>query len=363
MLSPMHKPSAQHLAISLTSEQTKTVRSVGRLGAMLALVLGLSGCQDTVSAPSSDSPDLSLPVATGPALFVATEAELDAAAPKLRLAMVNVGQGDGMVLKLPGGGVVAIDGGPDRTGAYSQFLTRQGISRVDQVLLSHAHSDHYTGLSAAMALVPTDCAARVRDPGYDRPDIPGYQFFRSSAGCRYKPLALNQTVVLDPQVAVELFSASDTPYPTADGTGINNTSLVMRLRYGRFSVLFTGDAQTEAERTLVKNYAPQLKSTVLKVSHHGSCNATATSFLAAVSPDYALISNGEPPPPGSPNDFGHPHCQTIDKLKKSGAHWLRTDLNGEIWVISDGTRYTVTVEKSTRDQAVCPRNCGNPVDF
>ncbi|HPH28441.1 MAG TPA: hypothetical protein PLA87_16445, partial [Pseudomonadota bacterium] len=93
----MHKPSAQRFADGLTSEQKIPVRSVGRLGAMLALVLGLSGCQDTVGAPSSDSPDLSLPVPTGPALFVATEAELDAAAPKLRLAMVNVGQGDGMV--------------------------------------------------------------------------------------------------------------------------------------------------------------------------------------------------------------------------------------------------------------------------
>lgn len=96
-----------------------------------------------------------------------------------------------------------------------------------------------------------------------------------------------------------------------------NTSAITYLRVGRFAELFTGDAQTESERILMNERAGSLRANVLKVGHHGSCNATATGLLGNVAPQYALISAA------TPNDLGHPHCQTIAKLKKQGVHWLR----------------------------------------
>ena len=342
------------------------------LSALLAPALG--ACRDLGSEPGiqDGSADLAPPLppedlsgtlpdedTSGPPQWVASEAELDPRRPRLRLAMVDVGQGDGMVLFLPGGKIVALDGGPfEGRDAYRSFLNSEGASKIDAILLSHAHADHYTGLSAAMDRLPDDCSARVFDPGFQRgTDAPGYQGFRDAAGCRYRALALNMSLFFDPAVGIEVMGVASQPYPGSDGTGINNTSAVLRLYYGRFSALFTGDAQTDAERAVVTAHGDHLGATVLKVGHHGSCNATGTTFLRTVSPVYALISAA------TPNDFGHPHCQTIDKLRKSGAHWFRTDQNGSIRVSTDGIRYTIQPSRGARDGSDCPRNCVVPSDF
>jgi beta-lactamase superfamily II metal-dependent hydrolase len=298
--------------------------------------------------PSLDEPP-------GTATLVSSPAELQAAVPWLTLTLVDVGQGDGMVLKMPAGNVVAIDGGPDRYGGYKNFLDAMQ-PRMDFVLLSHGHSDHYTGLQNAIGMLPGDCVARVFDPGYDRPDIPGYQYFRSIAGCRYAAIGSGMSLAFDPQVQVSVVGASEQPYPTTDGWGINNTSAITYLRYGRFAALFTGDAQTEAERKIVSDKLP-LRANVMKIGHHGSCNATATSLLKAVAPTVALISAA------NPNDFGHPHCQTIGKLAAQGTHWYRTDVNGTVVVQTDGERYAVTYARGNPDDPSCPRACASPTDF
>ncbi len=299
------------------------------------------------------------PQTSGPATFVDNPAMVDQAA-SLAIHMVDVGQGDGMVIKTPSGVVIALDGGPDRTGNYADYLKKLNITRVDYVILSHGHSDHYTGLGTAIGLLPKDCEARVFDPGFARPDIPGYQYIRDTAGCRYRSLTFNQSLLLDPKLDLQVLGVTDTPYPQNDGTGINNTSAILRLRYGNFSMLLTGDAQTEAEKNLYMNFPMQLSANVLKVGHHGSCNATGTSLLKAIAPSYALISSGGP---ADPNNFGHPHCQTLDKLRSSGVHYFRTDQNGDIMVLSDGKVFSIMPGRGTVDTAACPRACAQPSDF
>ena len=295
----------------------------------------------------------------GPATFVDNPAMVDQTA-TLAIHLVDVGQGDGMVIKTPSGVVIALDGGPDRTGNYADYLKKLNITRVDYVILSHGHSDHYTGLGTAIGLLPKDCEARVFDPGFARPDIPGYQYIRDTAGCRYRSLTLNQSLLLDPKLDLQVLGVTNTPYPQNDGTGINNTSAILRLRYGNFSMLFTGDAQTEAEKNLYMNFPMQLAANVLKVGHHGSCNSTGTSLLKAIGPSYALISSGGP---ADPNNFGHPHCQTLDKLRSSGVHYFRTDQNGDIMVLSDGKVFSIMPGRGTVDTTACPRACAQPSDF
>lgn len=321
-----------------------------RIGLGVAAFLGAiagSGCgSDYLSDPFGGE--------AGTAKLVADTGQLDASKPHIRLTMVDVGQGDGFVLELPGGGVAAVDGGPDRTGSYSDFVA--GLGRVDYVILSHPHSDHYTGLPSAIALLPGDCEARVFDPGYDRPDIGGYQYFKSVAGCRYRATGKGMSLSLDPMVATVVVGAADMPYPTTDGWGINNTSLVTYVRYGRFAILLGGDAQTDAEQQVYNDHMV-LRANVMKIGHHGSCNATASSYLKGVMPDVALISAGQA------NDFGHPHCQTLAKLKEQGAGWYRTDVNGQVTVESDGDRFAVTKSKGQASDPACPRPCGAPSDF
>lgn len=296
----------------------------------------------------------------GPIQWVDTPAQLDSQRPWLRVHMVDVGQGDGLVILLPDGAVLAVDGGPDINGDYEQFLQRHRIDRVDYVLLSHAHADHYLGLGAALRRLPNDCQARVFDPGFDRsadPNASGYSYFRTTAGCRYRALAVNQSVSFDQQASVEVLGAAAVPFPMQNSAGINNTSLVVRIGFGRFRLLLTGDTQTDGEQVVTGAFPSGLAATVLKIGHHGSCNATGDSFLRAIQPELALISAG------AANPFRHPHCQTITKLKSRGLRWLRTDVNGDIEVATDGLRYTATPTRGASSDEACPDSCGMPTNF
>ncbi len=342
----------------------------GLVGASLTGLFSLGLCTAVVSCDSSGTAggddlgvrDPGMPPATGPAgtaTLAGGVSELSSTAQHLTLTLVNVGQGDGLLLTLPDNSALAIDGGPDRFAAYRDYLSaavKAGL-RLDTVLLSHGHSDHYTGLTTAIDWLPKDCNARVFDPGYDRPDVPGYQSFKAAAGCRYRSLGKGMSLSLFPSVQLEILSVTDTPFPMADGTGINNTSAITYLRFGRFAALLTGDAQTEAEKILVAEHPGGLRANVLKIGHHGSCNATATSLLAAVAPEYALIGVARP------NDFGHPHCQTIKKLMARGTHWLRSDSNGTVTIETDGDKYAVSFTEGSQDDSRCPRDCAQPSDF
>lgn len=291
------------------------------------------------------------------ATLVSNEKGLSTAA-KLRVTMVDVGQGDGMVVQLPGGRTVVIDGGP-RSSTLADYLRAQRIDKVDYIILSHAHDDHYSGLTEVMSLLPADCKRRVLDPGYDNEPV-GYQEFRDAAGCQYGAVSRGQTLNLDPQVEISVMSAERNA-PSDDGShGVNNTSVVLRLRYGNFSMLLTGDAEVEAEQGLVSRSRALLRSTVLKAAHHGSCTASGTSYLKAVAPQYLVMSVG------AGNSYGLPHCQTMEKLKglkKSGLRWLRTDVNGTIRVTSDGKSFAVTPTRGAESVASCPRSCAQPFDF
>ncbi len=319
---------------------------------LLALSIGAAG-----AGACSQSAAVDPLSGAGTAVLVPGESDLSPGAPRLSLTMVDVGQGDGLVLQLPGGAVVAVDGGPTygSQSGYNDFLSRN-IKRVDYALLSHAHSDHYTGLSDALALMPQDCTARAFDPGFDRPDIPGYQYWKTAAGCRYRATGKGMSLGLDPLVDISVLAAATAPYPTTDGWGINNTSLVTYIRFGRFAALLTGDSQTEAEKQVYADHMT-LPANVLKVGHHGSCNATGTSYLRAVAPTVALISAA------AGNDFGHPHCQTLAKLKAQGTHFYRTDVNGTVTVQTDGEHFTVIASRGSADEPTCPRSCGSPSDF
>ena len=105
---------------------------------------------------------------------------------------------------------------------------------------------------------------------------------------------------------------------------LNNNSLVFKLKYKDFSMLFTGDIEEIAEKEILKLYKDRLKANVLKVAHHGSKTSTSKEFLKAVSPQIALIGVGEN------NKFGHPHELTLERLNDIGCKIFRTDENGEI---------------------------------
>ena len=109
-----------------------------------------------------------------------------------------------------------------------------------------------------------------------------------------------------------------------------------RIQYGDTAFLLTGDAEAQSEEEMLASGA-NLKADVLKVGHHGSSSSTTQAFLKAVTPKYAVISVG------AGNDYGHPHKETLAKLKNAGVQVYRTDLDGTVAFTSDGK--TITIEK------------------
>ncbi len=278
---------------------------------------------------------------------------------KLELTVLDVGQGDSLFVVSPHGRTLLIDGGgafggfPGREEhngidpgeeAVSPYLWSRGFQKLDVVALTHAHQDHIGGLPAifenfqvgtlwigreaeSAALANLENLAREKKIRVVR-EIRGNAFSWDGV----------ETQLLWPEIA-----------PTEVGPAPkNNDSLVMRLKYGKRSIMLTGDAEKQAESSmLADNSEEALRADVLKVGHHGSKNSTMPGFLAAVRPRVAVISAGED------NIYGHPNPEFLERLTNAGVRILRTDKDGAVHVLTDGKQVEISCfvacpEKTTR---------------
>ena len=121
---------------------------------------------------------------------------------------------------------------------------------------------------------------------------------------------------------------------------VNNESVVGRLTFGNFAMLFTGDAEGPVEKDMIASYGKKLKCQVLKAGHHGSKTSSTAEFLKLVQPESVVMSLGVN------NQYGHPHEALLNRLQKQGIKNIyRTDANGTITIVSDGSSYSITTEK------------------
>jgi len=125
----------------------------------------------------------------------------------------------------------------------------------------------------------------------------------------------------------------------------NNSSIVIRMVYGKNSFIFMGDAEYEEESQIIRNYK-NIYSDLIKIGHHGSALSTSQELLAAISPKYAVISVGQD------NSYGHPVQEILDRINATNATIYRTDLQGDITVISDGKKLTITTEKNASEKDI-----------
>jgi competence protein ComEC len=258
----------------------------------------------------------------------------------LELHVIDVGQGDAIALRTPGGRWIVVDAGPawERGDAgeltVAPYLERRG-GDVALFALSHPHADHVGGAAAVMSHVRTEVmwdAARVF--GGDR-----YAAALESARAhavewvRVRP---GLTREID-GVALEVL-APDSAW-TADRDDPNTSSVVIRVSYGQVHMLLTGDAEQEEEGWLLEHYPDALFADVLKVAHHGSSTSSTDAFLDAVHPRLALISVG------TKNRYGHPSPDVLRRFDDRHVEVLRTDRDGGIVVRTDGTRIWVSARE------------------
>jgi len=264
--------------------------------------------------------------------------------PLLQVVFLDVGQGDAAVARTPGGRVLIVDcGGATPTSdagrsAVAPWLRRQGIRSVDALALTHADKDHIGGALAVIAAVP---ARRVLVPAGapGSPDMDRVLAQAQDRGAVVIPLTRGQVVDFRDGSAAEVLSPAGVPRGSRSPD--NDSSLVLRIRYGRTSLLLTGDAELAAESDMVRGL-PSLAADVLKAGHHGSLTSTGERFLAAVQPRAAIISVGRS------NAFGHPHPLVLRRLEARGIRVFRTDQHGAITVVSNGRALVVRAERPAR---------------
>ena len=245
---------------------------------------------------------------------------------ELTVWFLDVGKGDAIVMRSPGGFVGVVDSASEHQGSevIEPFLRSRGIHRIDFLLLTHPHPDHVGG---APALISEFSPGTVVDNGF-RPDHPLVRRYREAAEERGIPVrTTRQGTRLKWRDGVSL--AVLAPAQAGPPGGTNNTSIVLRVEYGKRALLLAADAQADSERQMLESGQP-LSADVLKVGHHGSSASTTEPFVKAVSPKLAVISVD------SGNANGYPTEQTLKRLTAAGAQVLRTDRHGHITVLTDG---------------------------
>lgn len=274
---------------------------------------------------------------------------------QLIINMLDIGQGDAVLIQT-GAKNILIDTGDDKYyedgkkgKENTQLLTelqKLKIDHIDTLVMTHAHADHigkadkviaqygvkelvYNGIpSTSKYFINALKAAKAN--GTQQVKVKAGDVLDFGNGVSFEIVSPSQSLIDEDTAAIKAKKKVD----------VNNESVVGRLTFGNFAMLFTGDAEGPVEKDMVASYGKKLKCQVLKAGHHGSKTSSTAEFLKLVQPESVVMSLGVN------NQYGHPHEALLNRLQKQGVKNIyRTDANGTITIVSDGSSYSITTEK------------------
>jgi len=252
----------------------------------------------------------------------------------LSVHFIDVGQGESILIIAPEK-TVLIDGGDNGQGGnVLRYLNAQGVSAIDILIATHPHADHIGGLTDVVGRIPITEVLLPELPDAIVPTTRTYTNFLLALldkGLAITPAAFGDVYNLGGGATLTILA------PLRDYSSLNNMGIVSRLEFGSTSFLFTGDIEIAAESDLAARGG--VRSNVLNIAHHGSRTSSTQVFLDSVMPNIAVISCG------MDNSFGHPHRTVMERLQAMDIRILRTDLDGNIVLISDGESIGIVTER------------------
>jgi len=252
------------------------------------------------------------------------------------IEFIDVGQGDAVLIRSPEGKTALIDAGPSNSVVAS--LKAMGLKSLDLVAVSHHHSDHYGGMKEVVKNFHPKYYLATNSKHTTSSYLKLLQVVKDENVQAVQPLPNKPRRIELGSVVLTIF-----PQPPLNDDEENDNSIGIRVGYGDFSIILTGDSEENEREWWMKHYPDLLRdATILKLAHHGSRNGTDTAWLELIDPELTVASLGKG------NSYGHPHSETLSLLKKQRVPFKRTDQEGSIKITTDGKRWRQSREELVR---------------
>jgi competence protein ComEC len=255
----------------------------------------------------------------------------------LIVKVLDVGQGDSILIRQGASTVLVDTSDVGMRGQLMNILTRERVKKIDLLVATHPHADHIGGMERVIERI---AIGEIWDSGQVATSRTFTNYLRQA---RSRKVAFTK---VKPGDSYQLAGGArldvlwpPTPFLRGTDSDLNNNSIVLRLSFGKFAMLLTGDIQKEAEAALVKGEREKIRANVLKAPHHSSNTSSTSSFLRAVAAKDVIVSCGEG------NEYGFPKPKVLKRYRDNGMEVYVTATDGTVTVTTDGESYKITKEK------------------
>lgn len=261
---------------------------------------------------------------------------------KMDIHLIDVGQGDSILIKTPNHKIILIDGGPPKAGKkVVQYLKDQKVEQIDLIVATHPHMDHIGGLPHVMKEIKVK---KILDSGKIHPTL-AYAKYMNQIWKQKIPMEIakpNKQIFLDSSLKTEILNAHERMKNN------NQSSIALKISYDHINFLFLSDIEVPQEKILAEKY--DVEADFVKIAHHGSKTSSSLQFLKQVNPKIALLSYGKQ------NKYGHPVNEVIENLSTIGAYIYSTAVFGDVVIHTNGKSFLMFTERSSMDDLLDQAN-------